>query len=108
MKITFFSDIHEEFGTLDTDLVHPGDILVIAGDLCPFHLGLAELTLLELSAKFEHIIYVAGNHEYYGWDIKHASPPFLPRENVHFLHNQSITIRDKLFLGCTLWTDFGK
>ena len=55
------------------------------------------------------MIYVAGNHEYYGQKI-----PKLTRElkelaagtNVHFLETESVTIGEVEFLGATLWTDF--
>jgi len=106
MKITYFSDIHEEFGPLDIDLVKSGEVLIVAGDLSPLSTGKVSGTLNKLSAKFEHVVYVAGNHEFYHGFIE--DKPQELNENVHFLQNACKYIKGVKFIGCTMWTDFGK
>jgi hypothetical protein len=58
------------------------------------------------------VVYVLGNHEYYGHDMgmllrdmKHASmgPSY---EHVNLLEMESVVIGGVRFLGCTLWTDY--
>src|SRR5690606_32821135 len=55
------------------------------------------------------VIYVTGNHEFYGGviedDMRHART-VAAQYQVHFLENNEVTIGSTRFLGCTLWTDF--
>lgn len=56
------------------------------------------------------VILVAGNHELYRGDW-HDTLVELRLEarrnfNVHFLEQETVTIKDTRFLGCTLWSDF--
>ena len=57
----------------------------------------------------EHILYVPGNHEYYGCDIE-AGRRELARQCVEhgitLLDRSAVTIDDVRFIGATLWTDF--
>jgi hypothetical protein len=55
------------------------------------------------------VLYVAGNHEFYG----EAIPRHLRKledaaagSTVHFLENRAVVLGGVRFLGCTLWTDF--
>jgi len=55
------------------------------------------------------VIYVLGNHEYYGktypklvTKLKEISKG----SNLHVLENEAVTIDGVNFLGCSLWTDF--
>jgi len=55
------------------------------------------------------VIYVAGNHEFYGghWDSTLTTMRAEAKQSgIHFLENDSIEIDGVRFLGCTLWTDF--
>jgi DNA repair exonuclease SbcCD nuclease subunit len=64
------------------------------------------------SKNFPHVIYVAGNHEFYHgkW---YATIDYLREEcsywpNIYFLEKDVKVIDDIAFLGCTLWTDLNK
>jgi DNA repair exonuclease SbcCD nuclease subunit len=65
--------------------------------------------LKRVSAEFPHVIYVAGNHEFYHGKWKGSLDDLrfqcsqLP--NVYFLENDIKTIGEHTFIGCTLWTD---
>ncbi len=87
------------------------DIVVLAGDIAEGSAGL--LWAAESFPKMP-VVYVAGNHEYYGHDLTVLRPELeiiaAKTNNVHFLENRSIELnllgRDLRILGCTLWTDY--
>lgn len=87
----------------------PGaDVLVLAGDIAD---AAYACTLFAdwPAEKRVPIIYVAGNHEFYG----HPIDPIYNKlregaalNNIHFLENDSVEIEGVRFLGTTLWTDY--
>jgi len=105
MKLRILNDLHIEFEAFDPPEVD-ADVVILAGDIHVKSKGL--YWALE---KFKDIpvIYVLGNHEYYG----EALPKLFEKlkrkaqdTNVHVLDNETVTIDDVTFLCCTLWTDF--
>jgi hypothetical protein len=65
-----------------------------------------------MSFIFPHVIYVAGNHEFYNGKF-HKGIDYLRTEcaafpNVHFLERDMKVIDDVVFVGGTLWTDMNK
>ena len=109
MKIQYASDLHTEFGS------HPfrksdirGDILVLAGDIAGKPKELNQY--LHSLAGSVPILYVMGNHEFYGHDfaleLSGYQKAVESQNGVHFLENRSVEIGGIRFLGCTLWTDF--
>ncbi len=110
MKIHILSDLHLEFAPYDLDpSARMADVIVLAGDI---HLGLQGLQwACDLLASFPgHVIYVAGNHEFYRHDIgatREAMKTFcVGNPRLHYLDNEGVVIDGVRFLGCTLWTDF--
>jgi len=103
LKIQFFSDIHLEFGEFDIPATD-ADVIVAAGDI---GVGLQGIEWLK---QFDRpIVYVAGNHEYYGGDLVHtraAIAEATAASRVHFLENAAVEIAGVRFLGATLWTDY--
>jgi predicted phosphohydrolase len=104
MKINYISDLHLEFGPLETE-PEAGDILVLAGDVC---IKCRVDWINDIAGRFNHVIYVLGNHEFYRGTINNTYAKTRERlvDNVHLLENTSITIDDVTFHGATLWTDF--
>ena len=104
MKIQYLSDLHIEF-TNYTRPVPPveGDVLVLAGDIT---MG-DEVTWIN-QLPHEHIVYVLGNHEFYGGDIGFTETMIRnsldPR--VHVLNRESVEIEGVTFHGATMWTDY--
>jgi len=115
-QIRIISDIHNEFGQLNL-LEIPGEsnqVLVLAGDI-----GLADKPytythfLEEMSDRFQDVIYIMGNHEFYGTSIlrgvdkikknlrQHSDMP-----NVHVLDNETLRIGNVSFVCSTLWTSY--
>lgn len=116
MKIRLLSDLHLEGrqGYEKKPLIgskYAGeDVLVLAGDIA---VGVDEVVkaLQYFKAQgFPHIIYVAGNHEYYHHDYAdHVQLRILVKqlENVHMLDaSEVVKIGDVSFFGGTLWTNF--
>lgn len=111
MKIASYSDLHLEFKhdwnlppTLDAD------IILLAGDIILFNDFILLKRLLKNWEK--PVLFLPGNHEYYT-DIpmrEHhgAFRDWLSTElpQVHFLHNEHISIGGVNFFGGTMWTDF--
>lgn len=105
MKIQLYSDLHIEFGDFEA-IVDQADVLVLAGDI---EVGVKGIRWMQALAFDKPIIYVLGNHEYY----KNTYPRLvdkmkaqITKSNIHLLENDSITLENITFHGCTLWTDF--
>ncbi|WP_341938246.1 metallophosphoesterase [Marinimicrobium sp. C2-29] len=114
MKIVAASDLHLEFSQADWSqaLAFPidTDVIVLAGDI-----GVGNLSteiVLDLSDRYprSHIVWVAGNHEFYNHNIDSQIEKYRSacskNDRVHFLENSSVEIDSVKFIGCTLWTDF--
>jgi Icc-related predicted phosphoesterase len=68
--------------------------------------------LKRVSFQFPHVIYVAGNHEFYHgrWNasLDHLREECAKFTNVYFLEQDMKVIDDVVFVGGTLWTDMNK
>ena len=69
MKIQVLSDLHLEHGGLVPEHHPDADVIVLAGDVAPYSEGLVG-RLAEHWASAPHILYVLGNHEFYGTEIE--------------------------------------
>lgn len=112
MRILFLSDLHLEFHrdggqsfvrSLPLDKV---DVVVLAGDIVPLQSRfMPSLDLFTKRAK--HIVWVNGNHEYYGTSPHAAHKVFSEyvgrNPNLHWLNNSDVVIEGQRFLGGTLW-----
>jgi predicted phosphodiesterase len=108
MKLMVLSDLHVEFAPFEPDLVatEAADVIVLAGDI---HKGVEGMAWARKTFPNHEIIYVAGNHEFYGqhWDLLVVELRVAAlMTGIHFLENSSITFGGVRFLGATLWTDF--
>lgn len=111
MRIALYSDLHLEFMQAPWQLPEVDvDVVILAGDISTGTHGIrwaAETFLRRSSAP--PVIYVAGNHEYYGNKLA-VLAEMLQREasrcGVVFLENGSFEYQGVRFLGTTLWSDF--
>ena len=71
MKIRVLSDLHLEFHNPLSPVAQGVDVIVCADDLAPIYTGAVRCAAEEW-ASARHILYVPGNHEYYGTDIDRA------------------------------------
>lgn len=81
--------------------------LILAGDIKE---GYSHLDYLKsLSKRFQHVIYVPGNHEFYDQDYLVVHDKWKDKtkdvDNLHFLDNESIVIDDVRIVCSTLWSD---
>lgn len=135
MKVALMSDVHLEFGDLDIKNTDNADILVLAGDIMVakdlydftdeinpswgknipsrYHVAKRFRDFLQrCSNEYKHVLYVAGNHEFYhgNWEqtltiLKDECSKF---SNVHFMENDKFVFDDVTFVGGTLWTDMNR
>jgi hypothetical protein len=86
------------------------DVLVLAGDIASGSTNTMDVIKHFLKQGFPHIVYVPGNHEYYGTGFDEFNAKMenkcMEFDNVHFLNPGSVTIDGVLFTGGTLWTNF--
>ena len=126
MKINVISDIHLDFA----DLTLPGgDVLILSGDICEARrlkkdMYNPDMVLFEHErkdqrpdryyrffeeecSKYREVVMVMGNHEHYGFQYQKTYAHIASQlpDNVTLLENQTHTIDDVVFVGCTLWTD---
>jgi len=141
MKIALASDVHLEFGDLNLTNDEGAEVLILGGDIMiaedlhdhPEPMNAIDQSMIangqgmgrrqqaaqmyrdflkRCSFQFPHVIYIAGNHEFYHgkW---HRSLDTLSNEcakfsNVYFLEDQTKVIGGVSFIGCTLWTDMNR
>jgi len=137
MKIKLVSDLHLEFSDINITNDEGCDVLILSGDIMvaeDLHnhteenvriaamidsLGSRQTCaqrfrdfLKRVSLQFPHVIYVAGNHEFYHgrWNqsLITLSNECAKFPNVYFLEADSKKIGDVTFIGGTLWTDMNK
>jgi Icc-related predicted phosphoesterase len=109
-RIQIASDLHIEFTGMDAELdvvaQESRDILIVAGDLAE---GTRGIDWLRYQCNFSDVVYVTGNHEYYGHDIDVVDKKLrdLAEEipTLHFLQKDTVTLFGIKIAGCTLWTD---
>lgn len=114
MRLHIISDLHTEFGGMPRDHKAPDcDVVILAGDISTGVVGVMWAARYKPDVP---VIYVPGNHEYYGHRRYHRhlekmkeKAAFMRAEGhgvVHVLNNEAVVIDGVRFLGATLWTDF--
>jgi predicted phosphodiesterase len=105
VRLHVLSDLHIEqapFEMADGE----ADAVVLAGDVWR---GTRGVEWARDWADGRPVLYIAGNHEFYGYslpglvdDLRHAADG----SSVHVLENDELLLDGVRFLGCTLWSDF--
>jgi Icc-related predicted phosphoesterase len=136
MKIKLVSDLHLEFEDINIKNDKDYDVLILSGDILVIndlhdhpeekysHLDIAALKfgqaraqlfrdfLKRCSFQFPHVVYVAGNHEFYHGEfhrgVEHLREECAKFLNIHFLERDCQFINGVMFVGGTLWTDMNK
>lgn len=119
VKFQIMSDLHIETLSDSSDIskfITPSaEVLILAGDIGRVHrYEQLENFLLNLCPKFQIVLYVLGNHEYYCvhniipktmdeifTDIKKIQSKI---PNLYILNRNSVIIDDVCITGCTLWS----
>lgn len=129
--IQYASDLHLEFldpqKTKFEQIVFPAcPILVLAGDICQPEKFIMSKFMEYVSARWRHVIWIAGNHEYYNHKPKQSwrhnrkvvmtineKEEYMNSfsklySNIHYLQKGFFDIPDTniRILGCTLWSEY--
>lgn len=115
MKLHILSDVHLEFGKWpahhDINAIE-ADVTILAEDIGEGLEGIEWALTID-----RPVIYVMGNHEFYGsfpmHDLWQKAREMVAETHVHLLENESLLLPDLAapdqnvrFLGASLWTDF--
>jgi hypothetical protein len=108
VKLLLLSDLHLEFAPFapDPQAVDEADVVVLAGDIDK---GAKGIRWAAETFPGKPVVYVAGNHEFYGgqWDATLAEMRAEAKPlGIHFLEDDAVELGGIRFVGCTLWTDF--
>lgn len=128
MEVRYVSDLHLEFFNYPNFENDPGgDVLILAGDIvCARYLRanrtdpesrsikkyLTTKFRDQLTSKYRNVLYVPGNHEYYGSTFSDVVPLLTEWfstngfDNLVVIDNNHIVIDNVVFVGQTLWTDY--
>lgn len=111
MKFAVISDVHGNINFIKSLPEHKDTILIIPGDIHEVkHYTQYYEIINELCSRYQDVVMVPGNHEYYGSNItkvhRQLNTIDSEIENFHFLQNSSIQFNDVLIVGSTLWTNY--
>jgi predicted phosphodiesterase len=115
MKIKLLSDLHLELGvnlTAQKYLKYDNeDVLILAGDIDSGIDNIIQTLERFYTAGYPKIVYVPGNHEYYGStgiDETNAKLRRYSENNtwLHYLNKDWVAIGNTVFIGATLWSNF--
>jgi predicted phosphodiesterase len=138
MKIALASDLHLEFEAITLPNTEGAKVLILSGDIVTAYAlhehptvtpptdpnviwkpGPQQLQAMRfreffhhVSQEYEHVIYIAGNHEgyhgkypgFYQW----LRDEMMNYSNIHFLEKDFVEIDGVVFVGGTLWTNMNK
>jgi Icc-related predicted phosphoesterase len=105
MHLRILGDLHLEFAPFVPPAVK-ADAVILAGDIGTGRSGL-KWALKTFPAL--PVVYVLGNHEFYGQKLPKLIDELrdlASGTNVHVLENESLELGGVVFFGATLWTDF--
>ena len=125
MKVALASDIHLEFGAISLENTEGADVLILSGDICVakdvLHRDVSGIFdrfdrnstihtfFQECCERFQHVIYIMGNHEHYHGDYANTITTLRERlgylTHLHILDKEMVQLGGVSFIGGTLWTD---
>lgn len=103
MKLQIYSYLSDEFSKFDP-VPSIADVVILADDI-----DLKTRGVKWANEVFQcPVVYVCGNHEYYGGHIDHTLRKMkeAAAPNVHVLENQTLILDQVRFLVTTGWTDY--
>ena len=113
MRIQVMSDLHFEYhpdgghAWIDQLPKCDAEVLVLAGDIGEVRKGVLTGVLERFTSRYSEVVFVPGNHEYYGSEISECEALFTALDerlsNLHILRQRTVDIRGQRFVGATLW-----
>lgn len=111
-KFKLISDLHLEFYREDEVVYVPKPdyddhetVLILAGDI---HVGVRALPWIEeMTKRYRHVLYILGNHEFYGqeWHKTIEYWQNIQMDKFDFLQDSFTVIDGIRIFGATMWTD---
>lgn len=111
-RIGIASDLHLEM----SPGLHPAsglpecELLLLCGDVAVGEGACEAMRAIAESGICEHLVWVAGNHEFYRSDIdarrEQYRAAFNDHPRIHYLDDSAIQLYGLTILGSTLWTGF--
>jgi len=109
MNIWVMSDLHIDTARYSVPTTPKGtNIIVVAGDVADGHRLSASWLARHLVPRGLPVIYVTGNHDYYGHDLNDDAEVLYADCGVELLcaHRPVLDIAGIRLIGVTLWTDY--
>ena len=109
IKIQLLSDLHVEFYKNSKDLQiedTDAELIILVGDIHTKTRGIKWLLEQKINKP---ILYVCGNHEYWGGSYPHTLDKMKEATrgtNIYVLENDYYIHNDLVILGSSLWTDY--
>ncbi len=109
MKIAYLSDLHADAYSSLNIVVPECDVLLLAGDMATTPDGAQAVVQYLRNITDAPILYVLGNHEYYGFEFPTIRKAYRNQvqkiEQVYLLERREFVLDKVRFLGTTLWSD---
>jgi predicted phosphodiesterase len=105
LRLHVLSDLHLEHAPYP-GLPADADVIVLAGDV---DTGTRGVSWAADWAGGRPVLYVAGNHEFYGHELPRLTEELRAAAagtSVHVMENDELVLDGVRFLGCSLWSDF--
>lgn len=105
MRLHILSDLHLERAPFEAPRPE-ADLVILAGDIAR---GTAGVQWARTWAPDVPVLYIAGNHEFYGHrlpELTGALRAAAAGTTVRVLENEEMIVENVRFLACTLWSDF--
>jgi Icc-related predicted phosphoesterase len=108
-RIWPISDLHlAKTEGWSTGHILDADVAVVAGDVCEGVVNAIQWLESHIRPHMP-VVFVPGNHEFYGESLPQAlamGKVAAAKAGIHLLDGDAVVIRDVKFTGATLWTDY--
>ena len=109
MKIAIASDLHLESGVWQRIDLPDAEVLILAGDIFTTRSASnADEFLSRCNEKYEHVIFIMGNHEFYKCNYHDAKDKIALKLSEYpsfiFLDDTFVDLGGFRFIGSTLWS----
>lgn len=109
MRAWVMSDLHVDTAACELPQTPPDiDVIIIAGDVADGHEKSATWLRGRVVPIGLPVVYVAGNHDFYGTDLAEDYADIYRDGGIELLYpgRPTIEIAGTRVVGCTLWTDY--
>jgi Icc-related predicted phosphoesterase len=109
MRAWVMSDLHIDTAAYELPtMLGDVDCIIVAGDVADGHERSAGWLCEHVVRLGLPVVYVSGNHDFYGTDLAEDYAGLYRQAGVQLLHpgRPTIEVASVRIIGCTLWTDY--